>query len=73
MPKILPQVFERRGLHEPPWVCWTARKGASNEDIAFWVDRRGWRAGLSKGGRRIYGDGLEEGKAYDVRPPAPHG
>jgi len=22
MPTLLQEVFERRGLHEPPWVCW---------------------------------------------------
>jgi hypothetical protein len=69
MPSLLPEVFERRGLHEPPWVCWTVRKGASREDVAFWIDRRGWKAGLSKDGKRIYGDGLEENKAYEVREP----
>jgi hypothetical protein len=70
MPSLLQEVFERRGLHEPPWVCWMARKGASRNDVAFWIDRRGWKAGLSKGGGRIYGDELEEDRPYDVREPA---
>ncbi len=69
MPRLLQDVFERRGLHETPWVCWTVRKGASRKEVAFWVDRRGWKAGVSKEGKRIYGDGLEEERTYDVREP----
>lgn len=55
-------------VREPPWVCLVPRKGARRDDIAFWAERRGWTTGASKDGRRIYGEGLEEGKAYDVVP-----
>jgi hypothetical protein len=68
MPEILQQVFQAHGLHEAPWVCWTVRKGASAKDVAFWVNRRGWRSAISNEGGRIYGEGLEEGRAYEVRP-----
>jgi hypothetical protein len=68
MPEILDAVFERRGLHEAPWACWTPRKDASRVDIEFWVDRRGWTKAVGKDGRRIYGSDLDESKAYDVRP-----
>lgn len=73
MPSILQEVFETRALHEPPWVCWSARKGASRGDIEFWIHRRAWQLGVSKDGRRIYGDGLEEGKAYELFPLDPRG
>jgi hypothetical protein len=67
MPAILQEVFEFRGLHQAPWGCWTPRKGASKEDIEFWVDQRGWTKAVGKDGRRIFGDGLEQGTSYDVR------
>lgn len=68
MPNIFQAVFERQGLHEPPWVCYTPRKGASRHDVDFWVKRRGLQKGLSKNRKRIYGEGLEEGKAYELMP-----
>jgi hypothetical protein len=37
------------------------RKGASEEDIDFWVARRGWKRARSKDGRWIYGEELEVG------------
>lgn len=67
IPEILQQVFEAHVLHEPPWACWTVRQRASIKDVVFWVNRRGWKVGLSKEGRRIYGEGLEEGRGYEVR------
>jgi len=72
MPRLLQEVFERCGLHEHPWVCWTVRRGASRKDVAFWIDRGDWKAGLSKDGKRIYGEGLEEDRAYVVREPILH-
>jgi hypothetical protein len=51
---------------KPPWVCWTKRKGASKDDIGFWVARRGLIQGFSKEGKRIYGEGLEEDKPYEL-------
>ena len=66
MPSILQEVFDYHLLHEPPWGCWTARKGASRKDIAFWVERRGLTTGVTNSGRRIYGEDLEEGKVYEV-------
>jgi hypothetical protein len=68
LPNIFQAVFERQGLHEPPWVCYTRRKGASRDDIDFWVKRRGLQKGLSKNRKRIYGEGLEEGKVYELLP-----
>jgi hypothetical protein len=29
MPSILQEVFDYHVLHEPPWGCWTAKKGAA--------------------------------------------
>lgn len=66
MPSILEEVFDRHGLREPPWRCWTAKKGAARVDIEFWVKRRGWSTGVSKGDKRIYGEGLEDGKVYEI-------
>jgi hypothetical protein len=37
------------------------------DDINFWVERRGWTSGMSKHGRRIYGEDLENGEVYEVR------
>lgn len=68
MPNVFAAVFETQGLHEAPWACYAARKGASRDDIDFWVKRRGLEKGLSKGGRRIYGEGLEEEKVYELKP-----
>src|SRR5205807_6106094 len=59
MPNVLQEVFEFRGLHEPPWACYVPRKGASRFDIAFWVNRRGFHIARSKDGRRIYGEEFE--------------
>lgn len=67
MPNVLAAVFETQGLHEAPWACFTARKGASRDDIDFWIKRRDLQKGLSKDGRRIYGEALEE-KAYELKP-----
>lgn len=68
MPNILQEVFETHGLLESPWVCFTARRGASRKDVDFWINRRGLRKGLSKDGKRIYGEDLEEGKVYELVP-----
>ena len=51
-------------LRERPWVCASPRRGANEEDVEFWVRRRGWERGVTKDGRRIYGEGLEDAKAY---------
>jgi hypothetical protein len=67
MPEILQAVFEYRGLHVPPWGYWMPRKRVSEEDIDFWVARRGWKRARSKDGRRIFGEEFEEGATYDVR------
>jgi hypothetical protein len=66
LPSVLPAVFETQGLREAPWVCFTARKGASRADIDFWIKRRGLQKGVSKDGRRIYGEALED-KAYELK------
>lgn len=66
MPEILQEVFEAHTFHEPPWVCWSARKGASGEDIEFWVCRREWQTGTSKDGKRIYGVGLADDTVYEL-------
>jgi hypothetical protein len=66
MPSILQEVFEAYGLHEPSWVCYVSRKGASPDDITFWTTRRRLKVGLTKNGKRIYGEGLEEGRVYDL-------
>jgi hypothetical protein len=73
MPSILQEVFEFQGLHEPPWGCWVARKGASKEDTAFWVERRGWTEAALKTGIRIYGDALEVDRLYDAEQPLSDG
>lgn len=66
MPSVLQDVFETRGLHEAPWVCFMPRKGASREDLEFWVERRNLAKSFSKDGRRIYGEGVNEAQAYEV-------
>lgn len=66
MPEIFQSVFERHELQEPPWVCYVPAEDASRVDVEFWVERRGLREGLSKDGKRIYGDDLDEGKVYEV-------
>jgi hypothetical protein len=30
------------------------------------VERRGWTTAVSKGGRRIYGEDLDDGKVYEI-------
>jgi hypothetical protein len=70
MPSILEDVLEFRSLHEPPWGCYVARKGASRLDIDFWVKRRGFQIGTSNAGRRIYGLDLDEERNYDIVPPS---
>jgi hypothetical protein len=55
-------------LREPSWVCVAPRRGARAEDVEFWIDRRQWQRGFSKDGRRVYGQDLEEGKAYELVP-----
>lgn len=69
MPPILQEVFETSGLHEAPWACFVARRGARHEDIEFWVNRRGLKSGVSTTRRKIYGLDLEEGRAYEMREP----
>ena len=66
MPEIMEEVFERHRLHEPPWGCWTARKGAKRDDIDFWIDRRNLSKGTSTDGKRIYGLDLDEDKRYEL-------
>ncbi len=66
MPAVLEDVFETHSLHEPPWVCFTARRGAAKVDIDFWIDRRKLQTGTAKGGRRIYGYELEADRVYEV-------
>jgi hypothetical protein len=65
-PKILQEVFQSHKLHEPPWICWSARSGASGEDIEFWIRRRRWQTGTSKDGRRIFGEGLTDNTVYEL-------
>ncbi|MEX1046282.1 MAG: hypothetical protein WD757_03685 [Actinomycetota bacterium] len=67
MPNIVQDVFETHYLHEPPWACFSARRGASRKDVEFWVIRRDLQKGLSKDGKRIYGEHLEEQKRYDLK------
>ena len=66
MSSVFQDVFDFHGLREPPWGCWTARRGAARQDIAFWVERRELQTGVSKEGKRIYGQDLEEGKVYEL-------
>jgi hypothetical protein len=66
MPSIFEEVFETHGLHEPPWRCWSVRKGAARKDVMFWIERRGLKRAASKAGRRIYGEDLEESKTYQT-------
>jgi hypothetical protein len=68
MPNILQEVFEIQGLHEAPWAAFRRRKGASREDVDFWVERRGLQKGIGKGGLVIYGEGLAPGKVYELEP-----
>lgn len=69
MPAIFQDVFVGLGLHEPPWVCYRARKGAKRKDIAFWVERRQLTKAKAKGGARIYGEDLDQDKVYAPRGP----
>lgn len=66
MPAIFEKVFNGHGLREAPWQCWSVKRGASKQDVAFWVARRNLKEGRSKTGKRIFGEGLEDGLAYDV-------
>ena len=66
MPNIFQDVFDYHGLREPPWGCWSAKRGAAADNIAFWVNRRRLKTGITKRGKRIYGEDLEEGKAYEI-------
>jgi hypothetical protein len=66
MPPIFQEVFKSHALREPPWQCWSVRKGASKQDVTFWVTKRDLKEGRSKTGKRIFGDGLEHGVLYDL-------
>lgn len=66
VPAISQEVFESHGLREPPWRCWSVKKGASKEDITFWVERRSLKKARSKKGKRIYGPELSEDIAYEL-------
>ena len=66
MPAIFQDVFEPHLLREAPWRCWSIKKGASKHDVTFWLSRRDLKEGRSKKGKRIYGEGLEGGKVYDL-------
>lgn len=67
MPAILDDVFETHSLHEPPWVCFTVKRGAARVDVVdFWVERRDLMSSTAKGGRRIYGYDLEEDHLYEI-------
>jgi hypothetical protein len=66
MPAIFQQVFKSQALREPPWACWTVRRGASEQDVAFWITRRDLKEGRTKKGTRIFGDALESGAVYDL-------
>jgi len=65
-PAILQEVFEAHALREPPWLCYLDRQGASRDDIAFWINRRRLKVGFSKNGKRIYGEGFDDGKVYEL-------
>lgn len=69
MPNILQDVFEFQFLKEPPWGCWLARKDASDEDISFWVEKRGFKRARTSDGKGIYGEDLEEERTYDPKDP----
>jgi hypothetical protein len=60
MPEIFQRVFKSHGLRESPWVCYTRCRGANQSDVDFWIARRQLRRGISKDGKRIFGEGLEE-------------
>lgn len=66
MPATLEEVFAFHHLHEPPWLALSVRKGAARQDVEFWIERRKLRPAISKSGKRIYGQDLEEGKAYEL-------
>lgn len=68
MPEIFQSVFETRHLREPPWACYVPAKGANRVDVEFWIERRALLKGLSKDGKQVYGDALEEGKVYELVP-----
>lgn len=42
------------------------KRGASAEDVAFWVEQRGLKTGMSNCRKRIYAPGLEEEKVYEL-------
>lgn len=54
------------GLHEPPWLALTVRKGIKREDVEYWLEERNLVPGLSKEGRRIYGENLDEQKTCEL-------
>lgn len=65
MPAIFQDVFESHGLREPPWRCWSVRKGSSKEDVAFWIERPALKKARSKKGKRIYGEKITEDTVYE--------
>ena len=66
MPEIFQEVFDSHGLHEPPWVCWSVKKGVSAKDVSFWLERRNLKTGISKEGKRIFGMDLTADKPYEL-------
>lgn len=50
------EVFGSHRLPEPPWRCWSVRKGAPKEDVGFGIERRALkkaRRSLSSTGARV--------------------
>jgi hypothetical protein len=66
MPEIFQAVFRSHGLRESPWVCYTRCRGANQADVDFWIARRRLKCGVSRDGKRIFGEGLEEGRVYEL-------
>ncbi len=66
IPAVLEEVFVFHKLHEPPWLALSVRKSAARQDVEFWSQRRNLHAALSKSGKRIYGQDLEERRTYEV-------
>ena len=66
MPAIFQEVFEWHALREPPWQYWSVRKGASMQDVTFWLTKRELKEGRTKTGKRIFGNELEDGVVYDL-------
>lgn len=44
----------------------TVRKGIKREDVEYWLEERNLVPGLSKEGRRIYGENLDEQKTCEL-------